>query len=84
MLPWNIGKTYNYNWPTIDIIWRKAGNDTSNDFNYYSKRLLLHSAYAATIKFWLKDNSTENMETSDFLNKKLNLIVHDFLLGQVV
>lgn len=42
-----------------DFIWNLAG-DTSLDFNYYSKRLILMKVYLFSFNYWLKDE-TENI-----------------------
>jgi len=42
---------------TVDLMWRAAG-DRSTDFSYYTKRLLLAGVYTATLTFWLDDDLT--------------------------
>ncbi|MDP6842967.1 MAG: COQ9 family protein [Rhodospirillales bacterium] len=55
---------------TVDAIWRAAG-DTSTDFNYYTKRGLLAPVYAATILYWLSDESEGHQETWAFLDRRI-------------
>ncbi|MAH78669.1 MAG: COQ9 family protein [Rickettsiales bacterium] len=53
-----------------DEIWFLSG-DSSLDFNYYSKRLILMKIYFLTIVFWLKDKSSNNEKTFIFLQKQI-------------
>lgn len=55
---------------TVDAIWYAAG-DRSTDFNYYTKRGLLGSVYAATVLYWLNDNSDGCSATWDFLDRRI-------------
>ncbi|MBM3610844.1 MAG: COQ9 family protein [Alphaproteobacteria bacterium] len=57
----------------VSRIWYKAG-DTSTDYNFYTKRILLSFAYVPTFRFWLKEGSTiEN--TMIFLDHKLQQVM---------
>ena len=55
-------------WDTADLIWELIG-DNSEDYNWYSKRAILSGVYAATVLYWLGDNSEENIETLHFLDR---------------
>ncbi|MFQ6018830.1 MAG: COQ9 family protein [Kiloniellaceae bacterium] len=55
---------------TVDAIWYAAG-DTSTDYNFYTKRLLLAGVYASTLMFWLNDRSEGNAETWSFLERRI-------------
>ena len=55
---------------TVDIVWRLAG-DASTDCNYYSKRGLLVGVYSSTLVFWLNDNSESQRRTWEFLNHRI-------------
>jgi len=55
---------------TVDAIWREAG-DRSTDFSYYTKRATLGAIYAATLLFWLDDESEGRRATWDFLDRRL-------------
>jgi ubiquinone biosynthesis protein COQ9 len=59
---------------TVDLIWRIAG-DSSTDFNYYTKRGLLAGVYSATLLYWLNDNSEDQAKTWEFLNKRLGEVL---------
>ena len=57
-------------WDTADLIWELIG-DNSEDYNWYSKRTILSAVYAATVLYWLGDNSEENKETWQFLDRRI-------------
>ena len=55
---------------SVDAIWRAAG-DTSTDYNFYTKRLLLSGVYSSTVLFWLNDRSADRSETWSFLDRRI-------------
>lgn len=55
---------------TVDALWRAAG-DTATDFNWYTKRAMLAGVYAATLQFWLNDNSEGGKATWAYLDRRL-------------
>ncbi len=55
---------------TVDAIWRAAG-DTATDYNYYTKRGLLAGVYAATLLYWLGDDSPGCARTWAFLDRRI-------------
>ena len=57
-------------WDTADLIWELIG-DNSEDYNWYSKRTILSAVYAATVLYWLGDNSEESKETWHFLDRRI-------------
>lgn len=57
-------------WRTADAIWRACG-DTATDFNHYSKRAILGGVYAATLLYWLGDESDGRAETWGFLDRRI-------------
>ncbi len=59
---------------SVDAIWHAAG-DTSTDYNFYTKRLLLAGVYSATLLFWLNDESEGFAETWAFLDRRLAEVV---------
>ena len=59
---------------TVDQIWRAAG-DTSTDFNFYTKRLLLAGVMKATMLFWLHDESPGARDSWDFLDRRLSEVL---------
>ncbi len=57
-------------WATADAIWRACG-DTATDFNHYSKRAILGGVYAATLLYWLADESDGRADTWAFLDRRI-------------
>jgi ubiquinone biosynthesis protein COQ9 len=55
---------------TVDSIWHAAG-DRSADFSWYTKRAILAGVYAATLLFWLSDQSEDDEATLAFLDRRL-------------
>jgi ubiquinone biosynthesis protein COQ9 len=58
-------------WGTADAIWRALG-DTSTDLNWYTKRATLSGVYAATVLFWLGDDSSSHQSTWGFLERRID------------
>ena len=58
---------------TIDAIWHAAG-DRSADFSWYTKRAILTPIYAATLLYWLRDDSFDDEATLAFLDRRLAAI----------
>ncbi len=58
-------------WGTADTIWNALG-DTSRDVNWYTKRATLSAVYAATVLFWLGDDSIGHQNTWGFLDRRID------------
>jgi ubiquinone biosynthesis protein COQ9 len=56
---------------TADAIWSATG-DTSTDWNFYSKRLLLSGVYSSTLLYWLDDRSEGGKATRAFLDRRIS------------
>jgi len=69
-MPQNAMRGLTIGWHSADLMWRLAG-DSSTDFNHYTKRLTLSALYAATLLAWLDDQSEGWMETSAFLDRRI-------------
>jgi len=69
-MPQNAVQGLAIGWRSGDLMWRLAG-DTSSDFNHYSKRLTLGALYAATLLAWLDDKSENWVETRAFLDRRI-------------
>jgi ubiquinone biosynthesis protein COQ9 len=69
--PQNLPLGIRIGWRTSDLMWRMAG-DTSTDFNHYTKRLTLGAVYASTLLVWLDDQSDGWSETSAFLDRRID------------
>ena len=57
----------------VDCIWFGIG-DQSTDFNFYTKRFTLACVYKATFLYWLKDDSENSINSSMFLDRRLENI----------
>ncbi len=57
-------------WSTADAIWTALG-DGERNFSWYTKRATLSGVYAATVLFWLGDDSTGRAATWDFLDRRI-------------
>jgi len=55
---------------TVDAIWRAVG-DRSSDFSWYTKRASLGAVYAATVLYWLNDDSEDDERTAAFLDRHI-------------
>lgn len=69
--PQNVALAPRISWRTADLMWRIAG-DTSTDFNHYTKRLTLTAVYASTLLAWLDDQSEAWTDTSAFLDRRID------------
>ena len=70
-LPQNLPVGMRIGWRSADLMWRLAG-DTSTDYNHYTKRLLLGGVYASTLLVWLDDQSEGWSETAAFLDRRID------------
>lgn len=61
-------------WGTCDAIWDTLG-DTSDDFNWYSKRATLGAVYTSTVLFWLGDTSEGHRDTWEFLDRRIDNVM---------
>jgi len=69
-MPQNIPLAVRISWRSADLMWRLAG-DTSTDFNHYTKRATLGGVYASTLLVWLDDQSDGWTETAAFLDRRI-------------
>jgi ubiquinone biosynthesis protein COQ9 len=73
-LPQNAGLGARLVWETADTIWRGLG-DTSEDFNWYSKRLTLSGVFSATVLYWIGDDSAERADSWAFLGRRIDAVL---------
>jgi ubiquinone biosynthesis protein COQ9 len=73
-LPWNVGGGLSALYATVDAIWREAG-DTSTDYNFYTKRMLLAGVFKSTVVVWLDDASDDLAETEAFLRRRIENVM---------
>jgi ubiquinone biosynthesis protein COQ9 len=70
-MPQNAPLGLGIGWRTADLMWRIAG-DTSTDFNHYTKRMTLGAVYGSTLMVWLDDRSDGWSETAAFLDRRID------------
>ena len=58
-------------WGTADAIWNALG-DTSEDVNWYSKRVTLSAVYGSVVLFWLGD---EDGATDAFIDRRIENVM---------
>jgi ubiquinone biosynthesis protein COQ9 len=61
-------------WRSADLMWRLAG-DTSTDFNHYTKRITLGAVYGSTLIAWLDDSSEAWSDTASFLDRRIDNVM---------
>jgi len=61
-------------WETCDVMWNVLG-DTSDDINWYTKRATLSGVYGSSVLFWLGDESAENADTWEFLERRIENVM---------
>ena len=70
-MPWNKMAELKMIYATVDAMWREAG-DTSTDYNFYTKRLLLSKVYLTSLRVWLDDTSPNLLNTEAFLRRRID------------
>ena len=73
-MPQNVPTGMKAGWRTADVMWRIAG-DTSTDFNHYTKRLTLGAVYSSTLLVWLDDQTDGWTETAAFLDRRIDNVM---------
>ncbi len=73
-MPQNAPLGASIGWRTADLMWRLAG-DRSTDFNHYTKRMTLGAVYGSTLLVWLDDNSEGWTETAAFLDRRIDNVM---------
>ncbi len=70
-MPQNAPRSLQLGWRSADIMWRLAG-DTSTDYNHYTKRAILSGIYSATLAYFINDDSDGKEATYAFLNRRID------------
>ncbi len=73
-MPQNLPLALRISWRTADLMWRTAG-DTSTDFNHYTKRMTLSAVYGSTLLTWLDDQSEGWADTAAFLDRRIDNVM---------
>lgn len=61
-------------WKTADAVWRGM-NDSSTDFNFYSKRAILSGVWLSTLTRWLADEDEDESQTHAFLDARIENVM---------
>ncbi|WP_116132667.1 COQ9 family protein [Tropicimonas sp. IMCC34043] len=70
-------------WTTADRIWTTLG-DTSDDINWYSKRMSLSGVLGSTVLYWLGDESVDHADTWAFLHRRVeNVLAFEKLRSRI-
>ncbi|MEO1238959.1 MAG: COQ9 family protein [Pseudomonadota bacterium] len=69
-LPQHAGDSARLVWQTADHIWTALG-DTSDDYNWYTKRATLSGVWAATVLYWLGDDTPDMQNTRAFIDRRI-------------
>lgn len=81
--PFNKWKGLRSLYETVNKMWYLAG-DNATDWNFYSKRALLSYVYMTTLVYWLNDHSKDNLETNEFLDRRIAEVMKiPSLLGNI-
>ena len=70
-MPQNAPRALQIGWRSADIMWRLAG-DTSTDYNHYTKRTILAGIYSATLAFFINDDSDGKEKSYEFLDRRID------------
>ncbi|MEE4289486.1 MAG: COQ9 family protein [Erythrobacter sp.] len=70
-MPQNAPRSLQLGWRSADIMWRLAG-DTSTDYNHYTKRTILAGIYSATLAYFVNDDSEGKHKTYEFLDRRID------------
>lgn len=69
-MPRNAAAAARLGWRAADVMWRAAGDETT-DLNHYTKRLTLAGVYASTLLVFVDDESEDWAETRAFLARRI-------------
>jgi ubiquinone biosynthesis protein COQ9 len=74
LLPVNAALGAKLLYQTVDVMWRAAG-DASTDINFYTKRGILAGVYSATLMRWFNDDSEDGQATRAFLSARIENVM---------
>jgi len=71
-------------WATADAIWTAIG-DTSEDYNYYTKRTILSGVIGSSLMSWLSDDTEDKSTARAFLERRIgNVMQFEKAKGQAL
>jgi len=69
-LPLNAAEGARLIWGTADAVWTALG-DSSDDLNWYTKRVTLAAVWGAVVLYWLGDASADGQATDTFIDRRI-------------
>jgi ubiquinone biosynthesis protein COQ9 len=69
-LPFHAPQGVSLIWGTADAVWTALG-DTSEDVNWYTKRMILSGVLSSSVLFWLGDKSEGHQASWDFIDRRI-------------
>jgi ubiquinone biosynthesis protein COQ9 len=69
-LPHNAAEGGRLIWGTADAMWRAIG-DTSEDVNWYTKRMTLSAVWSSVVLYWLGDTTERHVATDEFIDRRI-------------
>lgn len=70
-------------WRSADVIWNWAG-DTSDNYNFYTKRTLLSGILISATPVWLDDRESSLQKTRNFVDKRIgNVMQFGKIIGRI-
>ena len=73
-LPTNAPEGARLVWETADTIWTALG-DTSDDINWYTKRMTLSAVWSSVLLYWLGDTSEDMGPTRAFIDRRIENVM---------
>ncbi|WP_088182378.1 COQ9 family protein [Sphingobium sp. Z007] len=73
-LPTNALRAARLGWRAADVMWRAAG-DTTTDLAHYSKRTTLTALYTATLLVFVDDDSEGHADSRAFLARRIDNVM---------
>lgn len=73
-LPTNALRAAKLGWRAADVMWRAAG-DTTTDLAHYSKRTTLTALYTATLLVFVDDDSEGHADSRAFLARRIDNVM---------
>ena len=73
-LPDGNGQAATQLWASADAIWTAIG-DTSEDYNYYTKRTILSGVMGSSLLAWLADDTEDKSQARAFLERRIENVM---------
>ncbi len=74
-LPPNVTLGSSLIWGTANKIWNFMG-DSSDDYNWYTKRMILSGVLTSTLVYFTGDDSDDNVATREFIDRQIASVLN--------